>query len=289
MKFGLCSLAWQSPFGGKDPAKFKSEVARYFEKAKKMGFDIFEIAVEDWDYDVASTIEAMKETGIELKSFCGAYGPTRDNSSDNPEYREGGKKYTKYLVDICSDLGGDTVVGPMYSACGKTGMWSEQEKQEHWSWAAESIADCADYAKTKGVRLAIEPLNRFETNLINTQEQCAKLIEMIDRDNVGYLLDTFHMNIEESNIPAAIRAAGDKLYDFHTCANNRGTPGEDNFNWVAIRNALKEINYDGYCVIESFTPDCVEIAASASVWRPFAPSPDYLAENGVKFLKKALL
>ncbi|MBQ3274286.1 MAG: sugar phosphate isomerase/epimerase [Christensenellaceae bacterium] len=285
MKYGLCSLAWQSPFGGNDPAKFYDEVVRHFEKAKKFGFDIFEVAVENYGYDVDATIKAAKETGIELKTVCGAFGPTRDCSSDDPEYRKGGIKYTKYLVDIISEFGGEAVVGPIYSAVGKTGMWTDEEKEQHWAWAVESIKELADYAAAKGIKLGIEPLNRFETNLINTTEQCSKLIERIDKDNVGYLLDSFHMNIEESSIPDAIRLAGDKIIDFHTCANNRGTPGEDNFNWPAIKQAIDDVGYDGYCVIESFTPDCVEIAAAASVWRPFAPSPDYLAENGVKFLK----
>ena len=287
MKYGLCSLAWQSPFGGKDAAKFKEEAKALFQKAKDMGFDIFEIAVEDWDFDVEACKEALEEVGgIQVKTICGAYGPTRDASSDNPEYREEGKRYTKYLVDICAAFGGEAVVGPIYSAVGKTGMWTPEEKEQHWAWAVEAIKELADYAKEKGVKLAIEPLNRFETNMINTAEQCAKMIELVDKDNVGYLLDTFHMNIEESDIPAAIRIAGDKLIDFHTCANNRGTPGEDNFKWDEIKKAIDDIGYDGYCVIESFTPDCKEIAAAASVWRPFAPSPDYLAENGIKFLKK---
>ena len=103
---------------------------------------------------------------------------------------------------------------------------------------------------------------------------------------MGFLLDTFHMNVEESNIPAAIRAAKGKIFDFHTCANNRGTPGEDNFNWEAIAAAIKDAGYDDYCLIESFTPDCKEIAKAASVWRPFAESPEAIAENGIPFLKK---
>ena len=285
MKYGLCSLAWQSPFGGNDPDKFYDEFAAHFEKAKKFGFDIFEIAVENFGFDVDSAKKAANETGIELKTICGAFGPTRDCSSDNPEYRKGGIDYTKYLIDICSSFGGEAVVGPIYSAVGKTGMWTDEEREQHWAWAVESIKELADYAAAKNIKLGIEPLNRFETNMINTAEQCAKLIKLVDKDNVGFLLDTFHMNIEESNITDAIRIAGDKLVDLHTCANNRGTPGEDNFDWQAIKKAIDDINYDGYCVIESFTPDCVEIAAAASVWRPFAPSPDYLAENGIKFLK----
>ncbi|MBR2560789.1 MAG: sugar phosphate isomerase/epimerase, partial [Eubacterium sp.] len=113
-----------------------------------------------------------------------------------------------------------------------------------------------------------------------------ELIDRIGRDNVGFLLDTFHMNIEESNIIAAIGKAAGKIYDFHTCANTRGIPGEDNFDWPAIAKAIKAAGYDDYCNIESFTPDCVEIAKAASVWRPFAESPEAIAEKGIPFLRK---
>ena len=94
------------------------------------------------------------------------------------------------------------------------------------------------------------------------------------------------MNIEEASIPDAIRKAGKKIYDFHACANNRGTPGEDNINWTAIAEAMKEVGYDDYCIIESFTPDCKEIAKSASVWRPFSESPEAIPEKGIPFLRK---
>lgn len=93
------------------------------------------------------------------------------------------------------------------------------------------------------------------------------------------------MNIEELDIPAAIRAAKDKIFDFHTCSNNRGTPGEDNFDWQSIKAAIDDAGYDDYCNIESFTPDCAAIAKAASLWRPLAESPEALAKNGLSFLK----
>ncbi|MEG1859152.1 MAG: hypothetical protein RR193_02325 [Christensenellaceae bacterium] len=83
--------------------------------------------------------------------------------------------------------------------------------------------------------------------------------------------------------------AKEKLFTLHTCANDRGTPGKDNFDWKAINQALKDIHYDAYCVIESFTPNCIEIAKAASVWRPFAESPEALASDGLAFLKKTLV
>jgi D-psicose/D-tagatose/L-ribulose 3-epimerase len=281
MKFGINSLAWQSPFGKDAYGQFK--------KAKDMGFDIYEIAVEDFGIIDAEEIkDAMAKTGIEVKTLCGAFGETRDVSSDNPEYRKTGVQYIKDLVDLAAEIGAEVVSGPLYSAVGKARMTTPEEKAQQWDWAVENLMECADYAAEKGIKLAIEPLNRFETDFINTMEQALDLAARIGRDNVGFMPDTFHMNIEESNIPNAIRSAKGKIFDFHTCANNRGTPGEDNFNWEAINQALKDADYDDYCVIESFTPDCVEIAKAASLWRKFAPSPEYLAENGLAFLKSVI-
>lgn len=251
-----------------------------------MGFDLYEIALEDFDIINAQQIkDAIAKTGIEVKTLCGAFGDTRDISSDNPEYRATGVQYIKDMIDFAVEIGAEIVAGPLYSAVGKARMISPEEKAQQWAWAVENLKICADYAKQKGIKLAIEPLNRFETDFINTIEQALDLIDRIGYDNVGLMPDTFHMNIEESNIPDALRAGKGKIYTLHTCANNRGTPGEDNFDWSAIAQALKDVGYDDYCVIESFTPDCVEVAKAASVWRPFAPSPEYLAENGLKFLK----
>ena len=278
MKFGLSSLAWQSPFA--NPMEI-------FAKAKKYGCDLYEICIEDFEtIDTDAINEAKAVHHIETPTICGAFGETRDVSSDVPEYRKGGVDYIKGMVDVAAAIDCKVVVGPMYSACGKARQVSEEEKKQAWDWAVENLKECAAYAQEKGVRLAIEPLNRFETDFINTVDQALELIDRIGYDNVGVLLDTFHMNIEESNIPAAIRKAGKKLYNFHTCANTRGIPGEDNFDWNAISDAIKEIGYDDYCIIESFTPDCKEIAKSASVWRAFAESPEAIPEKGIPFLKK---
>ncbi|OON85971.1 sugar phosphate isomerase [Oribacterium sp. C9] len=276
MKFGLSSLAWQSPF---------SNPMEIFAKAKKYGCDSYEICIEDFEsIDVDEINKAKEKYQIETTTVCGAFGETRDVSSDNPEYRQGGIDYIKGMIDVAEKIGCRTVVGPMYSACGKARQQTPEEKAQQWDWAVENLKIVAAYAKKKEIRLAIEPLNRFETDFINTVDQGLELIDRIGFDNVGLLLDTFHMNIEEENIPAAIRKAGDKVFHLHTCANNRGIPGRDNFDWAAIASAVKDIGYDDYCVIESFTPECKEIAKSASVWRAFCESPEAIPEQGIPFL-----
>lgn len=277
MKFGMNSLAWQSPF---------SDPMGQFKKAKEYGCELYEIAVEDFSTIDANAInEAKHATGIETPTMCGAFGDTRDISSENVEYRRIGVQYIKDLIDLAQKIDCKVIAGPLYSAVGKARQITPDEKKQQWAWAVENLKEVAEYAGEKSVRLAIEPLNRFETDFINTVEQGLELIDLVGYSNVGFLLDTFHMNIEESNIPAAIRSAKGKIFDLHTCANNRGTPGEDNFDWQAIKEALLDAGYDDYCLIESFTPDCKEIAKAASVWRPFAKSPEAIAQNGIPFLK----
>jgi D-psicose/D-tagatose/L-ribulose 3-epimerase len=274
------SLAWQSPF---------SDPLTMFKKAKQYGCDIFEIALEDFStLDAEAINKAKQETGIETHSVCGAHGDTRDISSDDPAIRESGIQYMKDMTDFCVKIGVSVIAGPAYSAVGKARQQTPDEIKKKWEYGVENMKICADYAGEKGVKIAIEPLNRFETDFINTVEQGLEYISKIGRGNVGFLLDSFHMNIEENNIAKAIRLAGtqSKIFDFHACANDRGTPGKDNFDWAAIRDALRDVGYDDYLLIESFTPDCVEIAKAASVWRPFSESPEAIARDGIPFLKK---
>jgi D-psicose/D-tagatose/L-ribulose 3-epimerase len=176
----------------------------------------------------------------------------------------------------------------MYAAGGKTRITTKNEKQKQMNRVIRNLKELCAYANSKQIALALEPLNRFETDLINTTNQGLALIDAVGFDNLGLLLDTFHMNIEEKNIEKALLQAGRKLFNFHACANDRGTPGEDHFDWDSISNSLKIISYKGPVVIESFTTDIKEIAKAVSLWRPLAKSQDELARNGITFLKKTL-
>lgn len=278
MKYGVSSYVWVSPFS--------NATLDQLEHAKKIGFDVYEIGVEDPDsFSPELVKKKADEVGIAVH-ICGAFGTERDISSENPEYRKRGKEYIRRLIDMAEIVGSPYVAGPMYAATGRTRLATEEEKLAQRKWAVENLRELCAYAKKKGVKLALETLNRFETDFLNTVAQGNALIDEVGMDNLGFLLDTFHMNIEEKDIPAAIRAAGNRLYDFHACANDRGTPGEDHLDWTGIRQALKDIQYDGTMVIESFTTDITEIAKAVSLWRPLAESQDALAENGLEFLKQ---
>ena len=280
MKLGLSSFVWTSPFS--------DESLPLLGKARDMGFDAYEICIEDPATINAGKIASeAKKQGMDVL-ICGAFGPERDIGSEAADYRETGINYVKTCVDIAYEVGSPIVAGPMYSGSGNMKPRTAKEIADRRAYIATNLKLLADYAAERGVKLALEPLNRFETDLLNTVEQGLNLFGEIGKENVGFLLDTFHMNIEEKNIHEAIRRAGTKVFHFHACANDRGTPGEDHFDWREISAALKDINYSGYAVIESFCPEIKEIARSFSLWRRVASSPDALAEQGLAFLSKAL-
>ena len=277
MMIGASSYIWVSPF--------TTDTVEQLAHAKEIGFDVYEIAVERPELiDEEKVLAEAQRTGIKIY-VCGAYGPTRDISSDVAEYRDNGMAYGKRLIDMAAVLGSPYVAGPMYAAVGRTRLADRQEKQRQTDYAVENMKRLAEYASNKGVKLAIEPLNRFETDFINTVEQGLHFLDLTGYDNVGFLLDTFHMNIEEKSIPDAIRSAKGRIFDFHACANDRGTPGQDHFNWEEIRDALEDAEYRGPVVIESFTTKIREIAKAVSLWRPLAESPDRLARDGLRFLR----
>jgi D-psicose/D-tagatose/L-ribulose 3-epimerase len=129
---------------------------------------------------------------------------------------------------------------------------------------------------------------RYETSLINTVEQALEAIDELPPEGCGLLLDTYHANIEEQDVGAAYRLAGDRLAHVHASANDRGTPGADDVNWIEVRDALRDVGYDGPVVIESFTAENETIATAASVWRPLAASQDATAVDGPRFLRELL-
>src|SRR5438034_3752974 len=150
----------------------------------------------------------------------------------------------------------------------------------------KNVQDLARYAEARGRQICIEPLNRFETDFLNTCDKGLKLIKAVGSKAVKLHLDTFHMNIEEKNQAAAIVKAGKQLAHFHACGSDRGTPGGDHIEWKPIVNALKKIGYNGDVVIESFTTDVKVIARAAAIWRKMEPKRDDIAVNGLANMRK---
>ena len=281
IQLGVNTWTWVSPF--------RTEDARaIFPKVKRMGFDSVEIALEDpFLVDSGEIRRLLDENGLAVQ-VCGAFGPGRDMSSDDPAVINQALDYIQQAVDFAQAAGARVVCGPMYSAVGKARHVPAEVRRAERERAVEGLKKASEIAESAGIRLAIEPLNRFETDMINTARQARDLIDSIGSEWVGIHLDTFHMNIEENDVYEAVVAAGDKLYHIHASESNRGTPGAGLAAWDEMARGLKDVNFDGAVVIETFTPEVQEIARAAAIWRPLAESQDELASNGLKFLRKLL-
>jgi D-psicose/D-tagatose/L-ribulose 3-epimerase len=278
MKFGVNSFVWVSPC----TTEAVNDLAL---KVKSMGFDILEIACENPRLlDIPIIKEVLANNRLSA-IICGVFGPDRNICSADPKIRTNAREYILWLIDAAAQLGSQVICGPMYSAVGKTHLEDSESRRREWILAVSEIQDLADYAAEKGIKLAIEPLNRFETDMINTVSQGMGFIKDVRRKNIGLHLDTFHMHLEEKSSPDAIRLAGDKIFHFHACENDRGVPGTGQVHWRDIAAALKSVNYQGPVVIESFTSQVKEIARAVNIWREIAPSQDAIAQQGLQFLK----
>lgn len=281
MKFGVNTFVWVSPLKTGD-------LPGLAQKARAAGAEILELAIEDPRLIDVPTVKAgLAEAGLQ-PIVCGAFGPERDLCSQNPAYRENAREYIRWLVDAAAELGSPTVIGPMYSAVGKAHLDDTRAREAEWDLSAAGVREMAAYAAPKGVSLALEALNRFETDMINTVSQGLAFIDEVGMENVGLHLDSFHMHLEEKSSGAAIRAAGKKIFHFHACENDRGIPGTGQVRWDEIAGALHAVGYEGPVVIESFTPAVKEISRAVCIWREIAPSQDAIASEGLKFLRSIL-
>jgi D-psicose/D-tagatose/L-ribulose 3-epimerase len=281
VKFGVNTFVWVSPFttaAARDLAP----------KVKALGFDILEVSCETPELiDVREVGKIIRDNGLGA-IVCGAWGPDRDLANADPKPVKASKEYIRWLIDAAADLGSPTVCGPMYSGVGKAHLDDELARRAEWQRSVEGIREMALVAADKGVRLALEPLNRFETDMINIVDQGLDFIGDVGKSNVGLHLDTFHMHLEERNSGAAIRKASDRIFHFHACENDRGVPGAGQVHWQEVAAALKEVRYPGPVVIESFTSQVKEIARAVCIWREIAPSQDAIASDGLKFLRSIL-
>ncbi len=275
---GVNSWVWTSPF--------TDDSAALIGRAARMGFDAFEVAVEDPAHFKGDKVaRALRATGLR-PVICGAFGPSRDLTHDDPRFRAESLQYITDVLGLCDKWGVKVFAGPMYSAVGKRRQVSPAQRKREWDRAVAGLRKAGKRAADHGVTLAIEPLNRFETDLVNTSAQVVRLVDEVDHPSVKVHLDTFHMTIEEDSILEAIKGAGSRLAHFHACENNRGTPGNGLVAWEQVAKGLRAVRYKGDLVIESFTPQCLAIAAAAAIWRPLAPSQDSLARGGLAFLRK---
>lgn len=279
IQYGVSTWLWTSPFT-------TASIDELFPKIARMGFDVVEIAVED---PALIDVQAVKQ-GLErynLKAnICGAFGPSRDLTNEDPAVHQQCFGYIEACLDICVAVGTGFFGGPMYSAVGKARMVPPEQRQREWDLAVTNLRKVSEQAAARGLQIALEPLNRFESDLVNTAEDVLRMVKDINHPAAKIMLDGFHMSIEERNIEQAIRTAGSQLIHLQVSENYRGTPGTGQTPWQDYRTGLEAINYTGTVTIESFTPDNKELAGAVCFWHPMADNQDEFATDGLRFLQQ---
>lgn len=280
MRIGINSFLFVSPF--------TTQSVRLFAKFKKWGFDTVELPVESPEHiDPAKVKAAADKAGLAIGSVCACMGPGRDFRGTGEEQKTA-MTYCKALIDQMVVMGCPSLIGPVYSVVGKADAVEPAQQKKEFALVVKNLKVLAKYAADRGVQICVEPLNRFETDFLNTCDQGLKLIKAVGSPALKLHLDTFHMNIEEKDSAAAIVKAGKLLGHFHACGSGRGTPGHDHIQWAPMVAALKKVKYRGDVVIESFTTDVKVIARAAAIWRKIEPTRDEIAVKGLKFLRSVL-
>ncbi len=280
MRIGINTFLFTSPF--------TTQSVKLFPTFRRWGFDTVEIPIEDPSHiDPAKVRAAAEKAGLAIGSVCAAMGPGRDFRGTAEEQKTA-MEYCRALIDQAVELGCPSLIGPVYSVVGKADAVPPPQQKKEWALVVKNLRVLARYAESRGITICVEPLNRFETDFLNTCDQGLKLLRDVGSPALKLHLDTFHMNIEEKDLGAAIRKAGKNLGHFHACGSDRGTPGGDHTDWPSIAKALAAIRYRGDVVIESFTTDVKVIARAAAIWRTIEPNRNDIAIKGLKFLRKTL-
>ncbi len=254
---------------------------KYIKKASELGFDVLEFQAQPLlnipDDELRNIKKAADDCGIELTYSLGL-DKTYDISSDDPYVRSAG---VEYLTDILKKVAvqeGKIISGVSYAAWGVPAGEIDKERRTHNS--IHSMKKLAKVADSLGIQYAVEVVNRFEGVVLNTAKEAVAYVKAVDSPNVGILLDTYHMNIEEPSIGDAIRTAADYLIGFHVGENNRTAPGRGHLDWNEIFDALQEVHYGGRLVAELFVKAGGEVGRDIYVWK------DLITEEGEEALDR---
>lgn len=279
IKFGVDSFIWSEVFSEKD--------LWIIPKAEELGFVTLDLAIAHPEtFPTEKVKEEIAKTNLEVVTTTTLNSETNIISPDL-KIRAAGVESLKKLVDINKALGSKILGGVCYAGWGY--LTGKPRTDDEWKWSVESMREVATYAKKTYPELSIcvEPCNRFETHFINTAEDGVKYCKDVGTGNMKVHLDCFHMIREELSYTEAVNTCGKEYLGYvHVCENNRGIPGTGLVPFKEFFTALKNIGYEGSCVIESFDPSFEELNANCAIWRKFADTGEELAIKGLKNLKE---
>jgi D-psicose/D-tagatose/L-ribulose 3-epimerase len=250
---------------------------------KECGYDGVEIPI--FDMDAAKFKRLRSKLDALALEALGVACSTADANPISPDAatRKAAVTRLKSAVDMCHILGSKLLAGPLHSALGE--FSGKGPTQDEWNRCKDVLSEVADHAKTAGVTLTLEYLNRFECYLLNCAKDAVRFVRDVNHPNVRMMYDTFHANIEEKDIAAAIRECAPYTVHVHISENDRGTPGEGHVDWDTTFKTLKEVGYNGWLVVEAFGLALPDLAAATKIWRRMFPSEEYLAREALRFMK----
>jgi D-psicose/D-tagatose/L-ribulose 3-epimerase len=275
MRYAVHAYAWTSSWSSDD--------LPILERAAGLGVDAVEIPLMELEkVDPAAIRDAAAAAGVDLLTSVACDEET-DPTSEDKRVRERAVDFLRGCVDATADMGANVFTGVTYSALGR--RIERRPSRADRERAAEVLREVARHAAGRGVTVGIEPVNRYESFLVNTAGQALELMEMVGEPNVGVHLDAYHMNIEEEEFGAPVEAAVEHLVHFHLSESHRGTPGTGTVDWGAIMGALTAAGYDGFVGLESFAEVSDAMRGATCIWRDLAPSSDQLVRDGLRYLK----
>ncbi|MEM8552709.1 MAG: sugar phosphate isomerase/epimerase family protein [Pseudomonadota bacterium] len=284
---GIISMQFARPFTGND--------LKYFEIARKLGFDFIELLVPEPDDNLPlSEVRRAAEDAGMFVVLAARVNVTRSIASADEDHRHTGIHYLKHTVDVAAELGAKIVGGPLYGEplvfAGRAPVpHRDAEIAARAERTIDGLQAAAPYARASGVTLALEALNRFETDVVSTTAQAIEVVDAVADPGLGLLLDTFHMNIEDRSIPDAIRQAGHRIVHFQANENHRGHPGTGHVPWPAVMRALHAVQYKGPISLEPFRRADDRVGLPIAHWRAPREDESEKLKAGLNVIRSALV
>lgn len=285
MKYGIYYAYWEREWGG--------NFTPFISRVKRLGFDILEVACGNFHLENDSFFHELKRVSeLEGILLTGGYGPRPEHnlaSTDSAAVEAAFRFYADVFRKM--ELAGIRSLGGALYSYWPVDFKSGFDKDADLTRSISGMKRLADMAADCGIDLNMEVLNRFEGYMLNDCDECLRYVNAVGKPNVHVMLDTFHMNLEEDSLIDAIRLAGSRLGHFHVGEANRKPPGADGrIPWKDIGNALKEIQYGGYVVMEPFVRMGGQVGNDISIWRDLSRGADDAAldeavAKSVQFLR----
>ena len=274
MKYSVHAGLWM--------AQWTDEITPILKTVADLGYDGVEVSLLGMSDEKAAALgKSVREFGLEVTCSDGL-SKEKDITSEDPAIREAGIEYLKWAICTTSLIGSRGLAGVLYAPWG---VYDPQNKEQRAERSAAAFAAVEVELEAHDVTLGLEAINRFETDLVNTSAEAVAMAKASGSKRVGVLLDTFHLNIEEKDISAAITSAADSLVHFHVSDNDRGVPGSGHVPWDSVKSALQKIQYDSWIVAEMFVIAGNPASKDLNIWRNIEPEATKAAEQALSFMR----